>query len=140
MGQDEKPVFLSPQEAVERIAKLLREEDWPALAGYYDLDGTEVDPKQLHSGDFFIRTERPETAHPGGFWRYKQPFSPAFKYESHGDSTKHPGDVIVTVGVSIDQGGGMVQRGMSFFRLRRSGGGFRLAPNTGDEAQELQRL
>jgi hypothetical protein len=119
--------FDSPQDAVATTAQLLLEESWETLATYYDLSGTDIDRADLHSGRFFIRTERPEGAHPAGFWRYREPFAPAFGYV-HEEMTDEPDVVKVVVMVEIEQGDGRVQRGLDQFLLRRSSHGYQLLP------------
>ncbi len=115
--------FDSPEQAVDRISDLLRKEDWATLARYYDLAGTGVDRSTLESGEFFIARERPPIAHPAGFWRYRHPFPPGFRYDSH----EVTGDVaVVRVSIAIDQGDGMNQRGMHVFRMKKSPHGWRI--------------
>lgn len=118
--------FKDPKQAVDLIITMLVSEDWKKLSRYYDLSGTNVDKESLISGDFFIRKKRPEVAHPAGFWRYREPFAPAFSYLSH--HTLSDGIVKVTVHVEIDQGGGMIQRGQDSFQLRKSANGYQLLP------------
>lgn len=118
--------FNDPPQAVEAITKMLIAKDYVTLSHYYDLSETDVDRDRLCSGDFFIQTQRPEVAHPGGFWRHKQPFSPGFKYAFH---TQLPGDMVeVTVQIEIDEGGGMTQTGLDRFYLRKSKDGYQLVP------------
>lgn len=120
-------VFQSPQVAVPLIAELLRGEKWKELAGYYDLSGSGIDFAELESGRYFIRTERPATAHPAGFWKYRHPFAPGFQYE-HEEQTGDPRIVKVTVSIAIDQGGGLIQRGFQTFQMRRVDGGWKILP------------
>ena len=119
--------FESPEKAVKIITRLLQNSDWLTLAKYYDLSEAEIEFEQLSSGEFFINKEKPEVAHPGGFWKFKSPFSPGFKYfshESHGiDSLK------VNLQIEIDQGDGMVQRGYDSFFLKKSDKGYQLLPS-----------
>ena len=114
--------FSSPQESVEISSKLLIEEDWEELSSYYSLGNTDegiID--SLKNGSYFIREERPEATHPGGFWKYKHPFSPGFKYLTHSES----GDTIkVDLIIEIDQGGGIIQQGRSSFYLKKSPKGY----------------
>ena len=72
--------FSSPEEAVPIITALLAKKDFKTLASYYDLSDSGINLIDLESGDFFIRKERPEVAHPADFWQFKHPFSPGFKY------------------------------------------------------------
>lgn len=123
--------FGSPQEAVERVTELLRREDWPTLARYYALSGTNIARARLTSGEYFLRKERPPSHHPGLPWKYKHPFTPGFKFERAEDAAAK--DVVrVTVGLSIDQGAGPPQRGFETFFLRRADQGFQVLP---DEAE-----
>lgn len=125
---DEPAFFPDPKTAVTEAARLLRSKSWPELARYYDLSGTDVAADTLISGSFFVRDKRPEVGHPAGFWRYKQPFSPSFRYMSH--STVGDDVIEVTVHVRIDQGGGMVQEGRDSFRMRKSESGYRFLPKS----------
>lgn len=115
--------FASPQEAVEAINRFLSAKDWPALSRYYDLSGTDVAPGDLESGAFFAAPGPPD--HPAWGSRFRRPFPPGFRYQSHemeGD------DALVVVAVAIDQGGGMIQRAFQRFRLRKSALGWRVRP------------
>ena len=126
---DDPAYFESPRQAVEAVTVMLEAKDWPALARYYDLGGSDIDRAQLVSGEFFYRTERPEAAHPGGFWRYKHPFSPSFHYVSSAPAGG-PGIVRVMLEVEIDQGeGSPVQRGRAEFRMRKSENGYQVLPD-----------
>ena len=83
----------------------------------------------MESGDFFIRKERPEVAHPAGFWRYKHPFSPGFKYYSVRATAKESTHV-VKVSISIDQGlDSPEQIGFSYFYMIKSDNGWKLIPD-----------
>ncbi len=118
--------FDNPPQAVIAIKGMLKASAWEELSRYYDLSGTDIDRARLMSGEFFVREKRPEVSHPGGFWRFKQPFSPQFSYLSH---SKVSDEIVeVTVQVEIDQGGGMIQRGMDSFQLRKSAEGYQLLP------------
>lgn len=118
--------FKSPEESVEIITKLLRKSDWVELTKYYDIAGSEVKKEEMLSGDYFINTERPEVAHPAGFWRYKHPFSPGFKYFSH--KSIEDSKVEVVVQIEIDQGEGMIQKGIDTYYLKKCEKGFQLLP------------
>lgn len=120
--------FKSPQQAVDLIKTMLLSKSWNKLSCYYDLSGTDINRETLISGDFFIRKKRPEVTHPAGFWKYKQPFSPQFSYLS--DHNISDEIVEVTVHVEIDQGDGMIQRGMDSFKLRKSSSGYQLLPKS----------
>ena len=121
----ESRYFTSPEQAVIVITELLRREDWSALSRYYDLSDSKVDRQELESGRFFIRAEKPEGAHPAGFWRYKHPFAPGFKFDRV-KATADPSVIVVAVSVEIDQGGGVKQRGLSEFKMRNSQKGYQI--------------
>lgn len=120
--------FASPEEAVPAISRMLRREDFKTLATYYDLTGSDIDPATLMSDDFFIRRERPEVAHPGGFWRYKQPFAPGFTYTGMtADSTQEI--YTIHLRIEIEQGEGVPpQIGLDDFRMIRSENGWQILP------------
>lgn len=128
--------FPSPEEAVPRISALLRQEDFKTLATYYDLSDSNLPPAQLESGAFFIRDERPEVAHPAGFWRYKHPFAPGFEYRGmRASSRAHV--FVISVEISIDQGAGSPsQVGRSSFYMIQSGKGWQLLPDPVAENEE----
>lgn len=122
--------FESPRQAVDAISKMQGEEDWAGLARYYDLEGSDIDRETLVSGEFFIRTERPELAHPGGFWRYKHPFAPSFEYDFT-MQTDVAGIVVVRVAINIDQGSDSpLQQGWQEFLMRESDAGFQVMPGS----------
>jgi len=121
--------FESPQIAVELITIMLKDKNWKELTKHYDLTNSDTEPKPLKSGDFFYTEERPESAHPAGFWKYKHPFAPGFKYDSVRDVTEEPGIVEVTISIEIDQGGGMIQRGYNTFLMRKSDLGYQVLPD-----------
>src|SRR5687767_11878419 len=139
---DDSPLyFSSPADAVAVVTALLRNEDWPTLARYYDLSGSSVSKDALVSGRWFVREERPAMAHPGLPWRFRHPFTPGFTFfgTRAGD---RPDITVVMVGIDIDEGGGRVRRGRSEFDLRRSAAGYRLiASKQGDRpAADLAAL
>lgn len=135
----EAAFFNSPRAAVAAIRKMQGEEDWASLARCYDLEGADIDRAALISGAFFIRTERPEVSHPGGFWRYKHPFAPAFDYAFTTPAVE-AGVVIVRVEIEIDQGAGAsAQRGWQEFSMRESKKGFQILPNDA-EALDVAEL
>jgi len=126
MSGEEMAYFNNPKQAVDSIKTMLSAKAWEKLSRYYDLSGTDINRESLVSSDFFIRKKRPEVAHPAGFWRFKQPFSPQYSYLSHQNISD---DIVeVTVQIEIDEGGGMVQRGMDSFKLRKSSKGYQLLP------------
>ena len=125
----EKLYFTSPAEAIPMISKLLQKNDFKTLARYYDLSNSETKLSDLESGDFFIRKERPEAAHPGGFWSYKHPFAPGFKYKGVRKTGRDPIHV-VEVSISIDQGPDSPEQiGLSYFYMIKSQEGWRILPD-----------
>ena len=121
--------FSGPAEAVPIITDLLEKKNFEILSRYYDLSNSDIALTELESGDFFIQKERPEIAHPAGFWRYKHPFAPGFKYQSVRASDKDS-IYIVEVSISIDQGAGSPgQMGLSYFYMIKSDKGWKLLPD-----------
>ena len=114
--------FPAPQTAVEQISAMLEQKDWPWLARYYDLTDASIDRATLVSGEFFYTDEKPDVAHPAGFWHCKHPFAPSFRFASVRELDE-PGVIEVTVKVEIDGGGGMTQRGIQTFLMRKSDNG-----------------
>jgi len=126
--------FKSPQEAVEGISKLLRNRDWVSLSRYYYLKDSDIDITELESGNFFIKKEQAEVSHPL-LGDIRQPFDPAFKYDSHRGG---PGDtVFVKVSVKIDQGDGMIQEGFDFFKMKNTPKGLQVLPEDVSEFPAL---
>ena len=119
--------FESPEKAVNEIRKLVVASDWKTLSRYYDLTDSDTKLEELLSSDFFIREERPQVVHPGGFWRYKHPFAPAFKF-NYASELEKSGIYEVTLGIEINQGDGMIQKGIQTFRMRKSEKGFQVLP------------
>jgi len=121
--------FSSPAEAIPFITDLLRNENFRILARYYDLSNSEIKQSELESGDFFIRKDRPEIAHPAGFWRYKHPFAPGFKFKSVQPTAKDE-IYIVEVSISIDQGPDSPEQvGLSYFYMIKSDKGWKILPD-----------
>jgi hypothetical protein len=115
---DELPA--DPERAVESLARLLAARDWPALARLHELEGSRHRPEDLESGAYFQAGE----ASPG-HGPIRRPFPPGWRYASHeirGD------EAAVTVSCALDQGDGMVLRGLHTFRMRRAGAGWKLLP------------
>ena len=109
-----------PERAAEILARLVSAEDWAALARLHDLDGTALRSADLESGAYFVAGD----AAPG-HGRARRPFPPGYRYASHeirGDEAE------VVVSCAIDQGDGLVLRGMKVFRLRRRGAGWKVVP------------
>jgi len=129
--------FPSPEAAVPIIAEFLRKEEFRELARYYDLTDSGIERSELESGDFFVRKERPKVAHPAGFWRYKHPFSPGFKY-----SYESPGSrknvYVIHLSIEIDQGADSpAQLGLDSFYMIRSDKGWQILPGSVDEPDEV---
>jgi len=121
--------FPSPEAAVPVISDLLRKNDFLTLASYYDLTGSAVTRAELESGEYFIRQERPEAAHPSGAWRYKHPFPPGFTYRSMSPGPKE-NVFLIQVETKIDQGeGAPSQRGIDSFLMVRSDRGWQILPD-----------
>ena len=120
--------FTTPADAVEQITTMLERKDWPELARYYDLSDSPEDPAKLSSGEFFYTDQEPPVSHPAGFWRYKHPFAPGFELHSTRELDE-PGVIEVTVMVEIDQGGGMIQRGIETFLMRQTKRGYQVMPH-----------
>ena len=122
--------FNSPEDAVPIIAELLRQEDFRTLAEHYDLSSSDIPRSELESGDFFILDERPEAAHPAGFWRFKHPFPPGFNYSGSSPSSVGAGVHGVTVTISIDQGpASPSQEGRILFFMIESDRGWQILPD-----------
>ncbi len=120
--------FASPAASVPRINELLRAQNWPTLARYYDLAGSGVTRSEAESEKFFLHTEPPASPHPAGLWKYRQPFAPGHQFlaATPPDASR---TVTVTVELAIDQGGGPAQRTRTIYRLRESNAGYQLLPN-----------
>ena len=109
--------FASPADAVPALSTLLAARDWAALAACYAADPAVLTPA------FFYDAEAP--GHPSGADRWRHPFPPGWRYLSH----EVRGDVVVVhVGIEIDQGDGMMQRGLREFRMRRTPAGWQVLP------------
>ena len=119
--------FKSPEEAIPKITELLLKEDWKVLSRYYDLAGSKLELKELESGRFFLRTEKPPFTHPAGFWKYKHPFAPGFHFD-HIEPTHDDKIIKVIVSIEMDQGDGMKQYGFSTFLMHLSSSGYQLLP------------
>ena len=129
--------FKNPKQAVVAIKTMLFSSDYNKLARYYNLSGLDdTERGQIKSGDFFIRTEKPEMAHPAGFWRYKHPFAPQYNYLSERLITD--GVVEVTVDIAIDQGSGMSQRGMQHFYMQHTARGYQILAKPPHEEEANQ--
>ncbi len=119
--------FKNPVQAVEFIKELLISNNWIELSRYYHLnDDDGVDHQSLASGDFFVGKTRPESFHPGEYWKYKHPFPPQFDYLM--DQEISSNIIEVTVCIEIDQGDGMIQQGQKYFYLVKSSNGYQILP------------
>lgn len=134
--------FSSPEAAVEAIRPMLREARWAELAGYYDLSGSRLAPADLASGGFFLNPQDEATQLPPPereLAKYRHPFHPAFTY-GRTIPTADPDVVVVQVALEIDQGAGQpARRTFDHFKMRRTGGGWKLLPDevTPEEAAAL---
>jgi len=125
---DEPLHFASPQEAVPALAGMLAAENWSRLARCYFLDGSGIERSELASGRYFRRSAE-AMSHASGVDRWRHPFAPGYRYLSHAVDGE---EALVRVGIEIDQGGGMVQRGLREFRMRRSERGWQVLPDRAD--------
>jgi hypothetical protein len=125
--------FSSPSISIQIISELLVEKKFKILAKYYDLSNSKIKLSELESGDFFIQKERPEVAHPAGFWRYKHPFAPGFTFSS-ARVTANDAIYIIEVSISIDQGMDFPKQiGYSHFYMIKSEKGWKILPDQVDE-------
>ena len=125
--------FSSPAEAIQIISELLEKKNFKILAKYYDLSNSEIKLSELESGDFFIRKERPEFAHPAGFWCYKHPFAPGFTL-NRVRSTDKDAVYLIEVSISINQGSDSPEQiGLSYFYMVKSEKGWKVLPDQVDE-------
>jgi hypothetical protein len=128
LGMPDAIFFDSPRDAVPALAKLLAGEDWAGLARCYSLEGSGIDRRELETGRYFRRASVAE-GHPAGLDRWRHPFPPGYRYLSH---TVDGDGALVQVGIEIDQGAGMVQRGLREFRMRKTAGGWQVLPDRAD--------
>jgi hypothetical protein len=121
--------FSSPEEAVPIITALLVKKAFKTLASYYDLSDSGINLIQLESGDFFIRKERPEVAHPTDIWQYKHPFSPGFKFSGM-RSEERENVYLIHLEIIIDQGvDSPSQVGFDSFYMIKSDRGWQVLPD-----------
>jgi hypothetical protein len=124
-----KYFFSSPVEAIQIITNLLKKKNFRILTKYYDLTNSKIKLSELESGDFFIRKERPEFAHPAGFWRYKHPFAPGFTLNKV-QATSKDAVYLIEMSISIDQGSGSPEQiGLSYFYMVKSDKGWKVLPD-----------
>jgi len=123
--------FASPEEAVRTASRLLEAHDWPALARYYGLSGAPtLNSESLRDGSFFL-DPRAGPSGPGALTRWRQPFEAGASFVSAKpveSGTALPRHWTVTTMLSIDQGGGMVQRVVRECRLIETREGFQFEP------------
>ena len=132
--------FSSPAEAIQVISELLEKKNFKRLAKFYDLSKSEIKLSELESGDFFIRKDRPEIAHPAGFWRYKHPFAPGFKFKSI-QATAKEAIYIVEVFISINQGSDSPkQNGLAYFYMVKSDKGWKILPDPVAESESHSKM
>ncbi len=121
--------FSSPAEAIQIITGLLEKKNFKILARYYDLSNSDIKLSDLESGDFFIRKERPEIAHPAGFWRYKHPFAPGSTFNRI-QATAKDAVYVIEASISIDQGSDSPKQiGLSHFYMVKSDKGWKILPD-----------
>lgn len=122
--------FASPREAVPRIRQLLRDEDWNALAAYYDLSDSPLHRDDLTSGGFFIAHDTRGLPQPVEVSRYRHPFAPAYRF-ARVIATADPAIVVVEMTLTIEQGRGMPpQRSLTWFKMKHSSQGWHILPDT----------
>lgn len=123
--------FTSPEHAAELSRRLLLAEDYRTLADYYDLSGTDIDRADLERGEYFVRRQKPEVVHPGGFWRTRHPFPPSFELRSV-QPTNRAGVHRVVMTITIDQGDDAPpQQGMASFHMIELESGWQILPQPG---------
>ena len=128
--------FSSIEAAVQSAGQLLAAQDWPTLSRYYDLALTpEVQHTQLLDGSFFVDAAKSPNG-PGAITRWLQPFPPGTKFvgaHALGDSSHPPCIWEVSTALSIDQGGGQVQRIVQECHLMQTKDGFQFLPRASTE-------
>ena len=128
--------FPSPEKSVEIITQLLKSENWSTLSNYYYTIGVNQELiDSIMSGEYFLRREMPEVAHPAGFWKYRHPFPPGFTYSSHEIIKENFIKVILII--EIDQGEGLTQVGKASFLLKKFHEGYKILP---EQPQEETRI
>ena len=118
--------FPTPSAAVKTTAALMKEKKWSELAAYYDLSGSLLQKDDLASETFFVESEKLEDGLPEETERYKQPFTPGFKYQS----ARYVGEdlIEVTVMTEFQAEDETVQRGLETFLLKAHPEGYQLIP------------
>lgn len=129
---DKVGYFTSPRDAVPRISDMLRNEQWPQLAAYYDLTDAQVERRDLAGGGFFLRpaSEARELPPPENeLARYRHPFHPSHEYRRTLE-TDDPDVYVVEVMLEIEQGAGMPpRRSIDYFKMRQSPDGWQVLPD-----------
>lgn len=123
--------FSAAEEAVQSVTPLLAAGNWATLSRYYDLSLTAgVERSQLLDGGFFVDATKSPTG-PGAVTRWLRPFPPGAKFveaKPLGDPSRLPCIWMLRTLLSIDQGGGPVQRVVSECRLLQTKDGFQFLP------------
>jgi hypothetical protein len=108
--------FKTPQTACKTIVRLVEEEDWAALAQFYDLEGSQLPLRALRSGEFFKGTEPA--------FEQRRPFDPRYSFkEVIRTEYEDVYEVVVTKSASRQQ-----TSDLQFFYLKRYAEGYRLLP------------
>ena len=107
------------------MSELLRQHAWKRLARFYDVAPSSAAEAELESGWAFRSAKSPGSPEAAAMGEYTQPFIPGSRYVSTAP-TDDPSVVEVTVELVIDQGGGVMQRGIQMFRMRHTGAGYQL--------------
>ena len=135
--------FASIEAAVQSAGQLLAAHDWATLSRYYDLALTpEVQRPQLLDGSFFVDAAKSPNG-PGAITRWLQPFPPGASYvgaKALGDSSHPPCIWEVSTVLSIDQGGGPVQRVVQEFHVMQTKDGFQFLPRASTERAAAPNL
>ena len=127
MAGKEALYFNNPAEAVEILSRLLAASDWKTAARYYDLAGAGIEREELESGRYFLYRDSSSAPPFMKAPAVRRPFAPGFKYERH--AADGADRVRVYLKLEIDQGGGMLQKSLHAFRLRKSDAGYQALPD-----------
>jgi hypothetical protein len=124
-----QPLPPEPEQAVAALRALIEAQDWTKLAQHYDLSGSAFDLVELQSGAFFYRYLPPLEGDAAGLWRYRHPFHPEAKLLEVA-ATDNPEILKATMMLEIEQGGGISQRMLSAFHMRKVPGGLLVLPES----------
>ena len=128
--------FGSIAAAVQFAGQLLAARGWAILSRYYDLALTpEVQRAKLLDGSFFVDAAKSPNG-PGAITRWLQPFPPGANFagaKALGDPSHLPCIWEVSTVLSIDQGGGPVQRVVEECHLMQTKEGFEFLPRGSTE-------